>query len=60
MTKEQIKKIRLEKGLDQTEFGKILGVSQNTVCNWETGVKSPRPKNIRKILDYCEKNKIEV
>ena len=60
MTKEQIKKIRLAKGLDQTEFGKILGVSKNTICFWETGTKQPRPRNIKKILAYCKENNIEV
>ncbi|MBQ9255290.1 MAG: helix-turn-helix domain-containing protein [Clostridia bacterium] len=31
----EIKKIRENLGLNQTEFGKLLGISKNTVSNWE-------------------------
>ena len=60
MTKQQIKKIRLARGLDQKEFGEYLGVSAAAVSQWETGARSPRPSKIKKILEYCEKNKIKV
>lgn len=32
---EQVKKKRLEAGLSQGEFGKLCGVSKNTVRRWE-------------------------
>lgn len=45
MNKEQIKKIREALGLNQAEFGEKLGVSYQTVSNWETGiVKIPKTK----------------
>lgn len=60
MTKEQVRKIRLARGLDQTEFANILGVSKTTICNWETGLKEPSARSIKKLLAYCEENKIKV
>ncbi|MBR1680919.1 helix-turn-helix domain-containing protein [bacterium] len=45
MNKEEIKKIREALGLNQAEFGEKLGVSYQTVSNWETGqVKIPKTK----------------
>lgn len=34
---EQVRKKRLETGLSQGEFGKLYGVSKNTVRRWENG-----------------------
>ncbi|MCM1330770.1 MAG: helix-turn-helix domain-containing protein [Ruminococcus sp.] len=34
---EQVKAKRLEMGLSQGEFGKLYGVSKNTVRRWENG-----------------------
>ena len=45
MNKEEIIKIRKKLKLNQTEFGKKLGVSYQTVSNWETGqVRIPATK----------------
>lgn len=60
MTKEQVKKIRLARGLEQQEFAEILGVSRHTISFWETGTRNVSPKSIKKILQYCEKNKIDI
>ncbi|MBQ7798089.1 MAG: helix-turn-helix transcriptional regulator [Clostridia bacterium] len=60
MTKEQVKKIRLARGLEQQEFAEILGVSRHTVSFWETGVRNLSAKNIKKILEYCNKNNIKI
>ena len=60
MDRKTIKRIRLAKGLDQAEFAEVLGVSRQVVCYWETGVRSPSPKSIKKVLEYCEKNKIKI
>ena len=38
---KRIKEIRLEHGLSQQEFGKMLAVSQDTVSLWETGRSAP-------------------
>ena len=45
-----IKKIRAEAGLTQEKMAKKLGVSENTVGNWETGSARPRGKNLEKLL----------
>lgn len=60
MDKKKIRKIRLSMGLDQKEFGAVLGVSQVTVCYWETGAVEPSAKSIKKILEFCKENKIRV
>lgn len=33
-----LKKLRQEKGLTQTELGKIIGIKQNTISYWESGI----------------------
>ena len=38
MTPEQIKSIRTNLGLKQTEFGQLFGVHHITVSKWERGV----------------------
>jgi DNA-binding XRE family transcriptional regulator len=60
MNKENIKKVRLECYMTQLEFSKEIGVSITTVNQWEVGVKKPRLRNIRKILQFCKDNNIEV
>ena len=39
--KNRIKKIRLDKNLTQSEFGKALGVKGNTITNYENGLRKP-------------------
>ncbi len=34
---QKIKKLRLERGLKQVELGQFLGVSEDTLRNWEKG-----------------------
>ncbi len=40
MNAEEIKKIRKKLGLNQTEFGKMLGVGIRSVQNWEKGSRN--------------------
>lgn len=42
----RIKEIRKENHLSQTEFGKILSVSQDNVSLWETGKSYPSVQHI--------------
>lgn len=37
----RLKQIRNEKGLSQTELGRLIGVSKNTISSIETGQHSP-------------------
>jgi len=45
---ERIKQTRQSLGLDQGEFGALIGVSQSTVNRWEKGAQ-PRPEALRAI-----------
>lgn len=49
---ENIKKIRIEHGLSQAEFGKIAGVSDKAVSTWELGIKTPRMGAVEKIANH--------
>lgn len=39
--KDRIKSLRIELGLNQTEFGSRLGIKQTTVAGYENGARSP-------------------
>lgn len=39
---ENVRKIRKERGLTQTEFGRLFGVSLSSVSNWENGRNGER------------------
>lgn len=46
MTGEDIRRWRLARGLSQAELAELLGVAENTVWRWETGLRSPDPRLI--------------
>ena len=45
----KIKYAREQLGLTQAEFGKLVGVSKQAVCDWEKGRRTPRPANLKTI-----------
>ena len=47
--KERIKAIRKQFGLTQAAFGDRIGVKQNTVATYETGIREPIPAVISSI-----------
>ena len=49
--KFSIKAVRVFCGYSQEEFAKKLGVSRQTVSNWETNRACITPLNLRKIID---------
>ncbi len=49
---ENIKHLRETHGLNQTEFGKIAGVSDKAVSTWENGIKTPRMGAVQRLADY--------
>lgn len=48
---QRIKEIRTEKKLNQSEFGKSLSVSQDTISLWENGKSLP---NTEFIISICQ------
>ena len=49
---ENIKRLRIENGLSQAEFGKIAGVSDKAVSTWEMGTKVPRMGAVEKLAAH--------
>ena len=49
---ENIKKLRIARGLNQVEFAKILGVSKQCVSNWENDNVMPSIEMLVKISDF--------
>ena len=54
MIGQTIKDLRRSKKLSQTDFAKIVGVSQTTVTDWETGKAEPSSSAITRIADYFD------
>lgn len=46
-----LKAARVNRGLSQDEAGKIIGVSKNTISNWEIGRSFPDAIQILRIQD---------
>lgn len=51
---EEIRQIRNRAGLSQREMARELGVSVNSVSNWETGRTSPRRSSVKQLLELRE------
>ena len=49
---ENIKSLRLARGLNQVEFAKAIGVSKQCVSNWENDNVMPSIEMLVKIADY--------
>lgn len=51
--------MRLKLGLTQEEFADKIGVCSQCVSNWETGIRKPSLSSVKKIIAYCQENKIK-
>jgi len=49
---DHLRKKRLDLGLLQKDVAKILGVSKDTVCNWENNRTSPSLRSIPRIVKF--------
>lgn len=56
----ETKKIRQTMGLTQKEFADELGLSRMAVAKWETNISEPSPATIKKLIAFCQKNKIRI
>lgn len=50
---QNIKEIRLKSGMSQEEFAERIGVSRQTVINWEKGKSLPSVEKIGVIINQC-------
>jgi transcriptional regulator with XRE-family HTH domain len=49
--KDNLKMYRYVTGLTQDEVAKKMGVSKQTVCNWETGRWKPEPGHLQELAE---------
>lgn len=54
MFNEKLKAVRKQKGLSQTELGKLLGVQAQTIERWETGKSKPNLETINKLCEALD------
>lgn len=54
MFNEKLKAARKQKGLSQTELGKLLGVQAQTIGRWETGKSEPNLETINKLCEALD------
>lgn len=50
----RLKELRKNAGVTQKELATALHVAQNTVCNWENGVRQIDVEYLKKIADYFD------
>lgn len=51
---ERIKKVRLEKGITQTELAQKLGIPYQSIGQWERGIRNPKRETLQKIADALD------
>jgi len=51
---ERLVLLRNERGISQTELGKVLGVSRWAILNYEGGKNRPDYDGLMKLADYFE------
>lgn len=54
-----IKRIRFTLGLGQAELAKKIGVTQQSICSYETGIRKPSYATLTKIKKLSQENDIE-
>lgn len=47
--------LRVNKGLSQTEFAKITGVSQSAISAWERGESTPHAQHVQALIEAIPK-----
>lgn len=52
MLNENIKRLRMARGLNQVEFARVMGVSKQCVSNWENDNVMPSVEMLVKIADF--------
>lgn len=57
---DNIKRLRLQHGLSQEEFGALIGRSGKSISTWENGTRTPKMGEIQKIADHFGLKKTEI
>ena len=52
MLNENIKRLRMARGLNQVEFARVMGVSKQCVSNWENDNVLPSIEMLVKLADF--------
>src|SRR4051812_45328820 len=52
MLSQRIKELRKSKGLNQADLAEKIGVTRQTIINWEKGVTGPDEKELSKLLKH--------
>ena len=58
--KKNLRRLRVELDLTQKEFADELGLSRMAVAKWEANISEPSPATIKKLIEFCQKNKIRI
>lgn len=45
----ELKKYRVAKGLSQSQLSRIIGVKSQTICMYESGVRTPKAEILKKL-----------
>lgn len=48
----KIRELRLSKNISQSELGQVIGVSGQTILNWENNIFEPKIEHLIKLADY--------
>lgn len=56
-TPEEIRAMRKTLGMNQTDFGAVIGVGYQAVSDWERGVKDPSPMARRMLWIVSEQTR---
>lgn len=48
----RLKELRKQKKLSQTEFARLFNVAQNTVSNWENGIRTIDTTTLNRLADF--------
>ena len=57
---KQVKYVRLQLHLSQTDFGNLLGVNFTTVNRWENGKTDPSFRALRSFEKLCKDRNIKL
>ncbi|PQL91060.1 helix-turn-helix transcriptional regulator [Apibacter adventoris] len=52
MISKKLIQLRRKKRISQKEVAESIGVSQSTLCDWESGKRNPKVESLFKLAEY--------